>query len=80
MKHEAVVKDVLMRMCRVLWDGVDATHQAAIFDDVTRIKKLFITVLEKSGKDDERFDSIIKMIENRYKNKLELGDDKQYIE
>lgn len=79
-KHEEVVKDVLMRMCRVLWDGVDATKQSALFEDVTRIKKLLITVLEKSGKADERFDSIIKMIETRYKNKLDLGDDKQYIE
>lgn len=79
-KHDAVVKDVLMRMCRVLWVEEDATHQSAIFDDVTRIKKLLVTVLEKCGKDDDRFDSIVKMIETRYKNKLELGDDKQYIE
>lgn len=80
LKHEAVVKDVLMRMCRVLWVGIDATQQAALFEDVTRIKKLLITVLEKSGKDDSRFDSILKMISTRYNNKLELGDDKQYIE
>lgn len=74
-RHEEVVKDVLKRMCTVMWSDMDTSEQVELYEDVTRIKELMVLVVSKCCTDSERFDSIINMISKRYKSKLDLDKD-----
>lgn len=77
-----IAKDLRVRMkwlCRVAWGKSDVDEQVELADSVELLKGLFITAMRKVGKDSQRMESIIKLIESRYKTILPLKSE-DYID
>lgn len=73
------IKTRMAGLCSVMWKDAGDMEQVSIAEDVTKIKRLLITAVSKAGTDAKRFESIIRMVETRYKTLTEL-DPEHYVD
>lgn len=78
-KQIGTIKTRMAGLCSVMWKDAGDMEQVSIAEDVTKIKRLLITAVSKAGTDAKRFESIIRMVETRYKTLTEL-DPEHYVD